>query len=401
MKISYFFEKLKYVKVRDIGHIFLFLAALPVALIYKRRRRDLWLICDNGNEGSDNGFHFFEYVCKEHPEQDAVFAIHRSSNDFAAVAALGKTVEYGSFRHWILYLTARVNISSQKSGKPNFAVCNLLEVYGILRNNRVFLQHGVILNDIPFLYYENTKMSMFTTSTYREWKSINDNYGYPEGAVKLLGLPRFDKLHDIKINKGQILIMPTWREWIGTEALSKGADSADEFKKTEYFTSWNSVINSPQLKSICERYGCRVMFYLHRDAQRFADCFDSDNPYLTICKYPEYKADALLKSSAFMITDYSSVQVDFAYMKKPLAYYMFDRDKFFSQHYRKGYFDYDTEGFGPVFYSTDKLLEYIDRSAKNSFCNTEPYLSRHKEFFTIYDTDNCKRNFEAIKERWN
>lgn len=41
-----------------------------------------------------------------------------------------------------LYLTAKVNISSQKGGKPNYAVCYLLEVYGILRNSRVFYNMG-------------------------------------------------------------------------------------------------------------------------------------------------------------------------------------------------------------------------------------------------------------------
>ena len=153
-----FFKKFTYVKLRDIGHIFLFLLALPIALIYKRTRKDLWLLCDNGTEASDNGFVLFDYIKKNHPEQDAVFAVRRNSIDYDKVCATGNTVIYGSFKHWVLYLTARVNISSQKGGKPNYAVFNLLDVYGILKNNRVFLQHGIILTDIEFLYYKNTKI---------------------------------------------------------------------------------------------------------------------------------------------------------------------------------------------------------------------------------------------------
>ena len=163
--MSRFFEKLKDVKPRDILHIFLFIFALPIALVYKIFRKDLWLLCDNGGEATDNGFCFFEYVCKNHPEQDCVYAVYKNSVDYENVKKTGKTVKYGSFAHWILYLTAKVNISSQKGGKPNYAVCYLLEVYGILRNSRVFLQHGVILTNIDFLYYKNTKMSMFVTST--------------------------------------------------------------------------------------------------------------------------------------------------------------------------------------------------------------------------------------------
>ena len=397
-----FFSKFKKVKFRDVLHLFLFALALPIALVYKLFRKDLWLLCDNGKEASDNGFVLFRYICENEPSQDTVYAVHKKSKDYEKVAKVGKTVEYGSFAHWILYLTARVNISSQKSGKPNYAVCNLLEVYGLLKNNRVFLQHGVILTDIEFLYYKNTKMSMFVTSTYREWEYVNGHYGYPEGIVKELGLPRFDELHGITPKKGQILIMPTWREWLGEDALSKNVKiDIQNFTESEYFKRWKEVINSSALKAMCEREGCEIMFYLHRDAQRYADCFVSDNPHLTICKYPDYSAGELIRSASFMITDYSSVQVDFAYMKKPLCYYHFDYERFSEEHYHKGYFDYEKDGFGPVFNQAEALAEYVCERAKYSFSNTEEYLARHKDFFNLYDTENCKRNFEAIKEKWS
>ena len=396
-----FTEKFKQVKPRDILHIFLFLFALPIALVYKQRRRDLWLICDNGVEAADNGFWLFEYIRREHPEQDCVFAVERNSRDREKVASLGKTVDYGSFRHWVLYLTARVNISSQKGGKPNFAVCYLLEVYGILKNKRVFLQHGVILTDIEFLYYENTKMDMFVTSTYREWEYVNSHYGYPEGVVKLLGLARFDRLHDFDTTAKQILIMPTWRDWLGTNALAKdAAKDRQNFESSEYFKRWSAVVKSSRLREICEKYGCTVMFCPHRDTQRFIELFKTDNPYLTVCDYDHFNVQELLKSSAFMITDFSSVQIDFAYMKKPIAYFHFDYDDYTQRHYHKGYYDYERDGFGPAFGSEDDLLDYVESAAAAGFVNEDKYLKRHEDFFTLYDTDNCKRNYEAIKERY-
>ena len=402
MRMKEFFSKFKYVKPIDICHIFLFLMALPIALVYRLFRKELWLICDNGREASDNGFHLFKYIKENHHECDCVFAVKRTSPDYSAVSAIGDTVEYGSFCHWILYLAARVNISSQKGGKPNYAVCNLLEVYGILRNNRVFLQHGIILTDIQFLYYKNTKMSMFVTSTKREYDYLTANYGYPEGAIKLLGLARFDALHGINANPNRLLIMPTWREWLGTQDLVGDSNKKrNEFLETDYFKRWNELLNSESFKEITEKRNLEVMFYLHREAQRFADCFNTNNPSVKICKYPEYKVDELLKSSAFMVTDYSSVQADFAYMKKPLAYYQFDYERFSDEHYGKGYFDYQKDGFGPSFDSLEPLIDYIDRSAEQGFKNEQKYLKRHSDFFTLYDTENCKRNFQAIKEKWS
>ena len=397
-----FFGKFKNVKLRDIGHIFLFLAALPIALIYKRKRKDLWLLCDNGNEAADNGYVLFKYICENHPEQDAVFAVCKNSADLSKVKATGQYVYYGSFRHWVLYLAARVNISSQKGGKPNFAVCNLLEVYGILKNRRVFLQHGIIMNDLEFLHYKNAKIGLFITSTAREHEFISSTFGYPEGSVKKAGIARLDNLHEFEVQDGQILIMPTWREWLGSATLAKNMKkNLAKFSDSEYFKYYSDLINSEKLRDICQKNGCKVMFYLHREAQPFADLFKTDNPYITICKYPEYRVDDLLKKSQFLVTDYSSIQMDFAYMKKPMAYFQFDFDKFFTAHYKKGYFDFQDDGFGPVFTDVDGLVDYIGERAANQLENTEPYISRANEFFDLYDTDNCKRNYEVIKEKWS
>lgn len=397
-----FFEKFKDVKPVDFLHIFLFIFALPIALVYKLFRRDLWLVCDNGVEAADNGYWFFKYVREHHPEQDCVFAVHKRSVDFEKVSRLGKTVEYGSFMHWVLYLTARVNISSQKGGKPNFAVCYLLEVYGIIHNNRVFLQHGIIVHDLDFLHYDVTKMSMFTTSTTSEQEFVSTHFGYPDGVVKLLGLTRFDNLHSFDVVPKQILLMPTWREWLGTNSLSKNIESERRrFVESDYFKNWNSVINSSRLEQICEKYGCTVLFYPHRDTQRFIGCFESSNPYLTICEFGKYNVQELLRSSAFMVTDHSSVQLDFAYMKKPLAYFQFDEEMFWAKHHKRGYFDDSRDGFGPVFADVESLMDYIEQRAAVSFENEDVYLKRHDDFFTLYDTNNSKRTYDAIKERWS
>ena len=176
-----FLEKLKRVKPGDLLHIIKFILAFPIAMVYRLFRRDLWLLCDTENECRDNGFWLYKYL-RENTSEDAVYAINRKSPDYARVKDLGQVIQYGSFRHWIYYLAASKNISSQKMGKPNAAICYVLEVYGILRNKRAFLQHGIITADLSFLYYPHTKMSLFVTSTYDEWKYVNDRYGYPEGT---------------------------------------------------------------------------------------------------------------------------------------------------------------------------------------------------------------------------
>ena len=195
-------QKLKRIRPGDVGHFFLFLFALLPAAIYRRRRPHLWLLCEYANEAQDNAFALFRHLRAAHPEIDAVYAIARRSPEARTVAAIGPTVAFGSFRHWIYYLAAEVNISSQKGGKPNAAVCYLFEVVlGLLKNRRVFLQHGVTKDDLPFLHAENAKLSLFCCAAQPEYEFVRDTFGYPEGAVRLLGFCRFDSLHGLEAEK--------------------------------------------------------------------------------------------------------------------------------------------------------------------------------------------------------
>ena len=115
-------RKLKMVRLRDLGHVFLFLLALLPAAFLRRKRPHLWLVCEGEREAQDNGYWFFRYLRREQPQVDAVYAVADDAPARERVAELGETVDYGSFRHWILYLAAEVNISSQKSGDPNAAI---------------------------------------------------------------------------------------------------------------------------------------------------------------------------------------------------------------------------------------------------------------------------------------
>lgn len=394
-----FWEKIKRVKLKDILHIFKFLLAWIITRFMRGRHKNLWLFCDTENEARDNGYWLYKYVRENHPEQEAVFAINDKSPDWERAAVLGKTVPYGSLKHWIYYLLAEKNISSQKMGKPNAAICYFLEVYGILKNIRIFLQHGIITANLTFLYYPHTKMRMFVCSTYKEWKYVNDHYGYPEGWVKELGLCRFDQLHDFQVDSKQILIMPTWRMYIRNEIHSSSQEKElEKFKETTYFQYWNQLLNHKELQRMIREQGFRIVFYPHREMQRFLNAFQIEDENITVASWPDFDVQELLKSSACLITDFSSVAMDFAYMKKPLIYYQFDNRKFRESHHGAGDFDFEEEGFGPVCQEADQVIQCLKEMAESNFQNENKYLKRHEQYFDLWDTENCKRNYEAIKE---
>lgn len=392
-------EKFERIKLRDILAGFTFLAAIPQAMILRRKRPDMWLICEDCNEARDNGYWLYKYIRTHHPEQDCVYAINKQSPDYERVRDLGEVIQFGGYQHWVYYLAAQKNISSQKGGKPNAAICYVLEVYGLLKNKRAFLQHGITINDVTWLHYCNTKMGLFVCGAKNEYECIRDTFGYPENAVKYLGFARFDGLHDFEVKKNQILVMPTWREWIATPtSKSKELDNMTSFTSTEYFQKWNAFLNSEKIGALLEKYQMQMVFYPHRNMQQYLSEFSTASERMVIADWKKYDVQSLLKESAFLITDYSSIFMDFAYMRKPMLYYQFDEEKFRKGQYNEGYFSYRNDGFGPFCETLDEVTEHLESYMAQGLQSDPIYRQREEDFFPLWDAENCRRNYEAIRD---
>lgn len=387
-------SKLKRIRVGDIGHFFLFLLALLPAAIYRRRRPHLWLVCEWATEAQDNGFALFRHLRLAHPEIDAVYAIKRNCEAYAKVAAIGPTVEYGSFRHWVYYLAAEANISSQKGGKPNAAVCYLLEVVlGWLKNRRMFLQHGVIKDDLPFLHEPQAKLSLFACAAQPEYEFVRDTFGYPPGVVRLLGLCRFDGLIGAAPDPDLVLILPTWRMWLERECRTTEA-----FRNSEYYRGWDAFLNDPALDRLLEETGKRAVFCVHRNVSRFETCFASSSPRVDVRKWDEASVPELIRKASVLVTDFSSVYMDFAFMQRPVVYYQFDTETYRQGHLPVGYFDYARDGFGPIATTDADAVQMLRAVLENGCRMAEVYRNRAEAFFPLRDANNSERTVSAIKE---
>ena len=97
-----------------------------------------------------------------------------------------------------------------------------------------------------------------------------------------------------------------------------------------------------------------------------------------------------------MITDYSSVFFDFVYMKKPVIFYQFDSKNFRKRQYEEGYFNYQENPFGESAKGQDEVFNLIEKCIEKNFAVSDSYLQAHKEYFRLYDTNNCRRIFEIV-----
>lgn len=396
IKISTIINRFQDVKLRDFVSGLQFILAVPCASVFKLFHKDLWLICEDEYEARDNGYVFFRYMRKKHPEQEVVYAINRKSPDYKKVRVLGKTIPYGSFRHWVYYLASSKNISSQKGGKPNAAVCYFLEVGGILKNTRIFLQHGITKDDAKWLYYPVTKFSMFVCGAKPEYDFVRKTFQYPEGAVQYLGFTRFDNLHEDITDKRLILIMPTWRSWFVLK--SKNEDGKlPSVHESRFCKTWNAFLNDPEFHNILERHNLHAIFYPHRNMQPFIREFSVNYPRVRIARQNKYDVQMLLRKAAILITDYSSVFFDMLYMKKPVLFYQFDEEEYRKKQYQEGYFDYSDNPFSIRHVDSASVLSALEKQIENGYEPDARFLDGHEEYFPLFDRNNCERAYAAIK----
>lgn len=381
----------------DIEDIVKFIIVSPIAWILKKKKKNIWLVSERPSEARDNGYYFFSYVIKEKKSLNTYYVVKFDSKDYEKIKELGNIIKFGSMKHYLYYLITDIHISAHiDGGMPNRRVCNFLERKGILRNKKVFLQHGVTKDRIEFAFYKNTRVDMFICAAKPEYNFVKDNFGYPIEHVKLLGFCRFDGLYDNNL-KRQIVLMPTWRAWLTKKAFESNDEVRKRFVDSEYFKRYFELINNTQLIELLQKYNLQLVFYPHSDMQEYIDLFECNNENIIIGSSNDYDVQELLKESKVLITDYSSVAFDFAYMDKPIVYYQFDHDKFRKLQHAEGYYKYTRDSFGPIFEDTLGLINELDNMIKREFELESKYEKRIKEFFELKDKCNCDRTYEYIK----
>ncbi|MFG0935198.1 CDP-glycerol glycerophosphotransferase family protein, partial [Staphylococcus sp. 231237_7MaSpsaltlick] len=162
-------------------------------------------------------YHFFKYMRTYHPELPVYYIIDEHSNEAKNVLPFGNVIYYQSPEHFSIMLQADYICSTHH---PELLFPTNSAAYTRkITATRVFLQHGVLgtknLTQINVNQLKDFNVDVFITSSDREKEIVVRDLNFDETQVKVTGLARFDELfnNDVK-TKNQILIMPTWREWL-------------------------------------------------------------------------------------------------------------------------------------------------------------------------------------------
>lgn len=351
--------------------------------------------------GDDNAEQLFRYINENHKKMAkyCYFVIDKTSDRIPELKKVGKVLKYGSLKHKMKYLNAKMILSSHASYYDrvyNPFNNKEMEFYKELIHKKfIFLQHGVCMNDVhTMLQRSHTIADLFITTTNKEYEDIKSEvYMYEEGVVVCTGLPRFDKLVDKR--KKIILISPTWRAYLTDVEYTN--DKNNRFATSKYFKVYSSLLQNEKLLGMIRERGYEIKFLLHPAFQEYKEYFLNFNgKNVKVILTQDIKYSDLFNECSIFITDYSSIHFDVAFLKKPIIYYQFDKNKFFESHYSKGYYDYEKDGFGEVIEKEDELIRKIEYYLQHNCQIEEKYNEKIENTFRYLNRENAARVYQEM-----
>lgn len=365
---------------------------------YKNKR--IWLMYDKLYKGGDSCEYLFRY-CKD--KKDGItryYIIDKDTSDYRNMKRDGlRPVKTGSLKHRMAFLNADIALITNSQCFPfnGYSLDKSRFIRDLCNFPTMCLQHGLSVQKCAMAQQriiDNTRM-YFIASPYEE-KNLNHHaYSYKDtGILKMTGIGRYDGL--INNDQKQILITPTWRMYNAMPVTTSEGEQRSynpEFKTTVYYRIYNDLINNQKLIETAKRTGYAIKYLLHPILSAQVDDYTPD-PYVeVISSVGDMSYEKILTESSLMVTDYSGVQFDFAYMKKPLVYFHPDE---LPAHYDDGGFFYDTMGFGEICTTSDMLVDTLCEYMENG-CKMKPkYIERVDDFYHYDDHNNCQRIYDEI-----
>lgn len=358
----------------------------------KRKNRIIFSSTHNLNY-TFNSKYLFEYFLKHHKNFDIKFVINDNQKRQLLTETLGDHfIETNSLNGILYVLFAKVWVISSTE----------MPVFGIFqRFNRIvyYVGHGTPLKNIFLLNKSSRKLRIlynklfkynftYILSTSLEFVTIMSNvFNISKKNIIIMGQPRNDILWNTEgrnkkyknifnMNGKNILYAPTWRE--GEEIkLFPFADFNLDY--LNHFLEINKVNIFIRLHPIYENYSNNQLFNNRRIS------------LLSSLKVTDIME--ILSEFDMVITDYSSIFIDFLLTEKPVMFIPYDLEQYGNnQGFTVNYTEY-TPGPKP-----NNQKEFQNELLK--LLNNEDYYLIDRRIiskkFNTYKYNNCKMNADFI-----
>jgi CDP-glycerol glycerophosphotransferase len=361
-------------------------------LFLKKEIKDNWVLCESffGKYYTDNPKYIYEYISRHYPgKYKFIWVIDKKGTriPFQHIKVKRFSIRY-------CYYLARCKYYVFNGRQPEWVV---------KRKGNVFLQtwHGTPLKHLAFDQEEITsatavyKKQIYNQSRAWDYMIAPNQFSSDifrrcflfDKEMLETGYPRNDILHSddkeqlaekikrklrLPLNKKIILYAPTWRD---DEFYAKG-----KYKFTLKL----------DLELLKKELGKDYIILL-RTHYYIADNLDVKGLgdfVVNVSKYDDIAELYLI--SDILITDYSSVFFDYANLRRPMIFYMYDLEKY-RDILRGFYIDIEEELPGPILLTSEEVLksihhieqiqqEYADKYSRfyNKYCSWEEGHSSEK-----------------------
>ncbi|HEX2892759.1 MAG TPA: CDP-glycerol glycerophosphotransferase family protein, partial [Marmoricola sp.] len=248
-------------------------------------------------------------------------------------------------------------------------------------------------------------IDLFVTSTHDEYHSIADDhtgYVFTTREAILTGLPRFDRLRRLgeqvaPQDRNLVLVAPTWRSWLtgDMDVVSQLREVTPQALESEFMQHWLHVLTSDRLRKAAEEQGAEIGFLPHPNLQPLLDQLDLP-AWVRPLTFDDNDVQELFARARVLVTDYSSMAFNTAYLDRPVVYFQFDRDRVLGGEHvgSSGYFDYERLGYGPVVLDREEAVDAVVTVLVDGLA--PEYQRRIADAFPLRDGRCCERVTEAV-----
>jgi len=378
------------------------------------REKNIWFLHDKMYSASDCGEYMYWFLESEAPEVTPVFAMNKDAMETPRLVKAGARLAYpGTIRQALLYLHARVVLTTHPN-PANVAGINRFSPYlrDLTNAPVVCIQHGLTMQDIARVMHKGHAgiRRYYCASPHEIEHLASPAYGYDREDLVLTGIPRFDGLP--RSSEPVILISPTWRPEYA--APSPGGNNRrpeyDDFLNSRYFERFSELLLTPALLEAASARGYRLRFMLHptlaTNLQQFIAGLHAEAERRGIATLLESVVDVVgagvdasydeeLKRARLLVTDYSGIQYDFAYMRKAIVYY---HASDMPPQYGEGAMDYATMGFGPIASTIEQVAAELVGALARDCAPRDDFRPRYESFFAFDDQDSRRRIYEDLRD---
>lgn len=347
----------------------------------------------------DNGYYFFKYCMDNNIEKKTgrkiYYVINKNSPDMEKLLPYkDHLIEFMSVKYIVYLLASKLLISTDtRTHAYAWRSKNSIISQYLKSKKLVFLQHGVTaLKKVDFLYGKGKHgdCNLFVVTSDKERDIVRENFGYSDKEIVVSGFARWDVLEDKSEGSREILLMPTWRNW-----LEEVGD--DVFKQSDYYQNYMKFLTSERLATILEKNNLKLNFYLHPKFREYINEFKIDAERIRLIPFGQEPLNELMMKCRMLITDYSSVCWDVYYQGKPVIFYQFDLDDYYELH--GSYLDMRKDLFGPQVEELDDVFSAFEKMVENDFRLEPKYEQMRESYYKYIDDKNSQRICDAVVEK--